>query len=71
MDEQRQIPIWFFIGGLLLNYGIIITVIGVVHLFVPAPQHLKLTDLHADLWWGILLTVLGSFYVFHFAPWRK
>jgi hypothetical protein len=71
MDEQEQIPIWFFIGGLLLAYGIIITAVGVYYLFVPAPPELSLQQYHPDLWWGILLIVLGGFYTVHYFPRRK
>jgi hypothetical protein len=71
MDEKKQIPIWFFIGGLLLSYGIIISIVGVYYFIVPAPPHLALSYLHADFWWGLLLTAIGTFYTLHFAPWRK
>ena len=72
MDEQRQVPIWFFVGCLLLAYGIIIAATGAVHLFVPpANTGLALQKLHADLWWGIVLIVLGGFYTLHYSPWKK
>jgi hypothetical protein len=69
MDERKQIPIWFFVGGLLLIYGIIITVMGVYNLF---PGHARpgvvLQWLHADLWWGLLLIALGGFYTLYYFP---
>lgn len=72
MDEHQQIPIWFFVGALLLVYGIIIAVVGVYNLF---PGHerpdLALQWLHADLWWGIVLAVLGGFYTAHYFPSRN
>jgi hypothetical protein len=72
MDERKQIPIWFFVGGLLLVYGIIIAAVGVYNLF---PGHvnpgLALQWLHADLWWGILLIALGGFYTLHYFPSQK
>ena len=72
MDEHEQIPIWFFVGVLLLVYGIIIFAMGVLHLFVaPANKDLTLQGLHADLWWGAVLTALGGFYTVHYFPWRK
>jgi hypothetical protein len=71
MDEQKQIPIWFFVGGLLLTYGVIIFAEGVHHLFVPqANAGLALQWVHADLWWGIVLIALGGFYVWHYFPTR-
>jgi hypothetical protein len=73
MDEREQIPIWFFIGGLLLAYGIIITAVGIFNL---TPWHvvnpnLALQWLHADLCWGIVLMALGGFYTVHYFPSRK
>jgi hypothetical protein len=71
MDEQKQIPIWFFIGTLLLIYGVIITGVGVYYCIFPAPQGLAMQDYHPDLWWGILLLAIGGFYTFHYFPSRK
>jgi hypothetical protein len=72
MDEHEQIPIWFFIGNLLLVYGIIIAGEGLYYLFAQhANKDLALQWLHADLWWGIILIALGSFYTIHYFPWRK
>jgi hypothetical protein len=73
MNEREQIPIWFFIGGLLLVYGIIITSVGIYNL---TPWHvenpnLALQWLHAELWWGLLLIALGGFYTLHYFPSRK
>jgi hypothetical protein len=71
MDKNEQIPIWFFIGGLLLVYGVIITAVGVYFLFAAhANRDLALQGLHADLWWGIILIVLGGFYALHYRPRR-
>jgi hypothetical protein len=73
MNQREQIPIWFFIGGLLLVYGVIITAVGVYNL---TPWHvvnpgLALQRLHADLWWGIVLIALGGFYTVYYFPSRR
>jgi hypothetical protein len=73
MHEREQIPIWFFVGGLLLAYGVIITAVGVCNL-TPlrfATRGLALQSIHADLWWGLVLIALGGFYTTHYFPWRK
>jgi len=70
MQAPRQIEIWFFIGALLVLYGVLITGAGVYHLFSAPPQHIVLSDLHADVWWGALLLALGVFYSTKFWPWR-
>ena len=71
MQSPRHIEIWFFIGALLLAYGVLITGVGVYHLVNPPPQNIALRELHSDLWWGVLLLVLGLFYSWRFWPWRS
>lgn len=70
MHDEHQIPIWFFIGVLLLIYGLLITGSGVYNLVSPPPvdQRVQLFELHADLWWGLLMTAAGLFYVVRFRP---
>ena len=71
MHEEHQVPIWFFIGSLLLVYGVIITATG-VYLWVKPPEHtVALYKLHADVWWGLLLVAIGLFYSIRFRPWRR
>ncbi|MGD0654305.1 MAG: hypothetical protein ABSA16_08190 [Thermoguttaceae bacterium] len=70
MESEHQIPIWFFIGALLGVYGVIILVTGIYLVFFPPPadQQLALSNLHADIWWGAMMTILGSFYCIRFRP---
>jgi hypothetical protein len=62
------LSIWFFIGVLLLIYGVIITALGVYGLFHPPDREIVLGHLHSGIWWGALLTVLGAVYSWHFRP---
>jgi hypothetical protein len=63
------IPIWFFIGVLLLIYGGMIFAYGLVEMSTGAyPAGVELTNLHAPIWWGGLLTILGLVYVVKFRP---
>ncbi len=73
MESEHQVPIWFFIGALLLVYGLLIVGAGVYALVCPPPleHRVALFELHADLWWGLLLVILGTFYCLRFHPWRK
>jgi hypothetical protein len=72
MSERKPIPIWFFIGALLLIYGVIITAVGAFNLFAGHDRPgLALQWLHADLWWGILLIALGGSYTVRYFPSRK
>ena len=70
MESEHQVPIWFFIGTLLLVYGIIITISALHTLAFPPPvsERVVLFELHADLWWGVLLVALGAFYSIRFRP---
>ncbi len=71
MQDEHQVPIWFFIGGLLLIYGIIITATGIFLWIWPPPvaKQVEMFSYHADVWWGCLLVVLGLFYSIRFNPW--
>ena len=65
---EHGIPIWFFIGALLAVYGVLILAAGIWGLFHP-PQ-VALANLHAGIWWGALLVVIGLGYVRAFRPRR-
>jgi hypothetical protein len=69
MHEDHGISIWFFIGSLLTVYGLIIVIASLPGLFsrVAAP-HIVLANLHAGVWWGALLFLLGIFYVMRYWP---
>jgi hypothetical protein len=63
-----KIPIWFFIGVLLLAYGLLITAYGVYEVVSGNLASVALNQLHAPLWWGGTLLVLGVFYSIKFRP---
>jgi hypothetical protein len=68
MSEKRHIiPVWFFVGLLLLLYGLLILASGLVRWSHP-PQGVELTKLHAPVWWGALLVVLGLIYCAKYYP---
>ncbi len=64
--DHHIIPVWFFIGGLLLIYGVLILISGIAQ--ISHPPDVVLSNLHAPLWWGILLILIGAFYVWKFFP---
>ncbi len=69
MSQQRHfISIWLFIGVLLLIYGVLILGSGLYNLLKPPAQQTVLANLHAPIWWGVLLTVLGAVYTVAFRP---
>ncbi len=68
--DRGLISIWFFIGVLLLVYGVLILGTGLYQLAVPPAHPVVLANLHAGVWWGALLVALGVFYAVRFSPRR-
>ena len=68
MERPGLISIWFFIGVLLLAYGIIITITGIYELYVPPSNPVVMADLHSAVWWGAFMLVLGAVYSYKFRP---
>jgi hypothetical protein len=66
--EEERISIWFFIGMLVFVYGIVITAAGIYEIFVPPAHPVVLASLHAGVWWGALMLILGGFYLYKFSP---
>jgi hypothetical protein len=67
MSEKHEIiPVWFFVGVLLLVYGVMILISGLAEW--AHPPNTVLAELHAPVWWGGLLTVLGAIYCAMFRP---
>ncbi len=71
MQGRKLISIWFFIGILLLSYGVIITGSGLWELASPPAHPVVMADLHTPIWWGILLLAIGAFYSYRFSPRRE
>jgi hypothetical protein len=70
MHRPGMISIWFFIGALLLVYGVLILSAGLYELVAPPEHPVVFAELHAAIWWGALLIVLGGVYLFKFSPRR-
>jgi hypothetical protein len=67
MAEHRQmLPVWFFIGLLLTAYGVIIEVTSLSEW--SHPPAVVLSRYHPGVWGGIVLLLIGVFYVVHFWP---
>jgi hypothetical protein len=64
-----MISIWFFIGISLAVNGALILAAGIYELVSPpANPGVVLFNLHAGVWWGAILLLIGVFYCFRFAP---
>lgn len=67
MSEKSQIiPVWFFAGVLFLVYGFLILGSGLMEW--SHPPDTVLSNLHAPVWWGGLMVVLGIVYCYSFRP---
>ena len=64
MHEEHGLSIWFFVGGMLTIYGIIIFIAN-IPAFAPAGgnPHVVLEELHSGLWWGIVLLLIGLLFL--------
>lgn len=65
-EDHHIIPVWFFVGVLLLIYGVLITATGIIE--YSNPPSTVLAHLHPAIWWGALLTVFGAIYTYLFWP---
>jgi hypothetical protein len=65
-EKHHIIPVWFFVGVMLLAYGILILISGLSEW--SSPPNTILANLHAPVWWGGLLTIIGGAYVLAFRP---
>ena len=67
--ETAELSIWFFCGILMLTYGVVLVITGIMEFHHPPPT--VLATLHPTLWWGLLIAVFGGFYTVRFWPKHK
>lgn len=68
-EDRHMIPVWFFVGVILLIYGVLILATGIYELSHPSLT--VLANLHPALWWGGLLVIIGGVYVYLYLPRRS
>ena len=56
--EPSMLPIWFWIGTILLVYGLIVAAIGVWYVFHPQTRTV-LASINPNLWWGAIMLAVG------------
>ncbi len=61
--QPRMRNIWFFVGVILSVIGLLVLCAGVYDLFSPPAAEVRLADLHANIWWGIVILLGGVIYV--------
>jgi hypothetical protein len=73
MKSGGSLSIWFFIGVSLAVNGAVILGRGIYELMSPPPLEVRvvLYNLHANVWWGAVLLILGLFFSLRFSPARE
>ncbi len=71
MSPKKEISIWFFNGIQLLINGLLVLSAGIYQYVRPPEAKVVLFNLHAGIWWGAILTVLGLIYCLRFSPSRE
>ena len=67
-----MISIWFFIGVSLAVNGALIMAAGIYQVVnPPVDPGVVLFHLHANVWWGAILLLIGVVYCIRFAPGRQ
>ena len=71
MKSGGSLSIWFFIGISLLVNGALIFATGIYEIASPPANRVVLYDLHANVWWGGCLLIVGVIYCLRFSPKRE
>ena len=68
-EHHEMLPVWFFIGVLLLFYGMVVLVVGIRDYQHPPP--VVLARYHANFWGGIVLIAIGLAFTLGSRPRRR
>ena len=71
MKAGGSLSIWFFTGLCLLVNGALICATGIYELVSPPADKVVLYNLHANIWWGGVLFVVGLIYSLRYSPARE
>ena len=71
MKTGSHLSIWFFTGLCLGVNGALIFATGIYEIMHPPANKVVLYDLHANVWWGGVLLVLGLLFSLRFSPARE
>jgi hypothetical protein len=63
----KMISIWFFVGCPLAVYGALILIAGLRD-HGTGGREIAMSNLHAQIWWGVGLLLIGLGYVARFRP---
>ena len=71
MSIKKMISIWFFVGGLLTAYGVLILIAGLSGGAAAGGREVMMQRLHLQIWWGVGMLILGLVYLVRFRPGRE
>lgn len=71
MKSGGSLSIWFFVGLCLGVNGALIFATGIYEIMFPPAEKVVLYGLHANVWWGAVLLLLGLFFSLRFSPARE
>jgi len=71
MKAGGSLSIWFFTGISLAVNGAIIFATGLYEMSSPPEHAVVLGNLHANVWWGALLLIVGLFFSIRHSPARE
>jgi len=66
----ESLSIWFFVGMMMLSYGVVLLPYGAWAWFSNNEANTVLHELHPTFWWGALITTFGGYYTARFWPKR-
>lgn len=64
----ERLGVWFFVGALSLTYGVVLLAYGAWAWSAHREAATVLNTLHPTFWWGLLLTLFGSFFTVRHRP---
>lgn len=56
-------PIWYFVGLILFVMGLLLVISGLLNLSSVTEAKTVLPHLHADIWWGAIMMIVGLIYI--------
>jgi len=71
MKSGSHLSIWFFTGLCLGVNGLLIFARGIYEIMYPPVENVVLSSLHANVWWGAFLLIVGLYFSIRHSPARE
>lgn len=62
-NAKQMISVWFWVGCMMIVYGLLVTGAGVYYLFSP-PLNYAARWTNPNLWWGIIMLIVGAIFLY-------